>query len=63
MALNPQYDAIGQTFAQQYYATFDDANLRGNLINFYNVTNRNHIHIIYVTNKLFRRSFRLILPC
>jgi len=36
MALNPQYDAIGQTFAQQYYATFDDANVRANLINFYN---------------------------
>ena len=37
MALNPQYDAIGQAFAQQYYSIFDDATQRANLINFYNV--------------------------
>lgn len=36
MALNPQYDAIGQAFAQQYYSTFDERNF-GTLINFYNV--------------------------
>jgi len=36
MALNPQYDAIGQAFAQQYYSIFDDATQRANLINFYN---------------------------
>ena len=47
MALNPQYDAIGQTFAQQYYATFDDANLRANLINFYNVI---RINLLYLKN-------------
>lgn len=35
MALNPQYDAIGQAFAQQYYSTFDERNF-GTLINFYN---------------------------
>ena len=49
MALNPQYDAIGQTFAQQYYATFDDANVRANLINFYNVI---HYRCVYDTNVL-----------
>jgi len=36
MTLNPQYDAIGQAFAQQYYNIFDDAAQRANLINFYN---------------------------
>ena len=36
MALNPQYDAIGKAFTQQYYALFDDAASRPQLINLYN---------------------------
>ena len=36
MALNPQYDAIGKAFTQQYYALFDDAAQRPQLINLYN---------------------------
>ncbi|CAN8024305.1 probable nuclear transport factor 2 [Ixodes scapularis] len=36
MSLNPQYDTIGKTFIQQYYAMFDDPNLRQNLLTFYN---------------------------
>ena len=43
MALNPQYDAIGQAFAQQYYSTFDERNFVS-LMNFYNV----HINKDYV---------------
>ncbi|XP_047988572.1 probable nuclear transport factor 2 [Cydia fagiglandana] len=37
MALNPQYDAIGKGFVQQYYALFDDPAQRPNLANLYNV--------------------------
>ncbi|XP_073943515.1 probable nuclear transport factor 2 [Choristoneura fumiferana] len=37
MALNPQYDAIGKGFVQQYYALFDDPASRPNLANLYNV--------------------------
>merc|ERR1711976_464838 len=36
MALNPNYDQIGKAFTQQYYAMFDDATQRANLINLYN---------------------------
>jgi len=36
MALNPNYDAIGKAFVQQYYALFDDKNARPNLVNLYN---------------------------
>jgi len=36
MALNPQYDAIGKAFVQQYYTLFDDANQRHQLVNLYN---------------------------
>jgi len=36
MALNPQYDAIGQAFAAQYYSVFDDPTQRASLVNFYN---------------------------
>ena len=36
MALNPQYDAIGKAFVQQYYALFDDPAQRGNLAQLYN---------------------------
>jgi hypothetical protein len=36
MALNPQYDAIGKAFVQQYYAIFDDATQRQNLSALYN---------------------------
>ena len=36
MALNPQYDAIGKAFTQQYYALFDDAASRPQLVNLYN---------------------------
>ena len=38
MALNPNYDQIGKAFTQQYYAMFDDATQRANLINLYNVS-------------------------
>ena len=38
MALNPQYDAIGKAFVQQYYTLFDDANQRANLSQLYNPT-------------------------
>nr|XP_036212578.1 probable nuclear transport factor 2 isoform X1 [Bactrocera oleae] len=38
MALNPQYEDIGKGFVQQYYATFDDPNLRANVANFYSAT-------------------------
>ena len=38
MALNPQYDAIGKAFVQQYYTLFDDANQRHQLVNLYNVS-------------------------
>ncbi|KAF2901310.1 hypothetical protein ILUMI_04888 [Ignelater luminosus] len=37
MALNPQYEAIGKGFVQQYYALFDDPVQRPNLVNMYNV--------------------------
>ncbi|XP_050666373.1 probable nuclear transport factor 2 isoform X1 [Leptidea sinapis] len=37
MALNPQYDAIGKGFVQQYYTLFDDPAQRANLANMYNV--------------------------
>ncbi|KOB71516.1 putative nuclear transport factor 2 [Operophtera brumata] len=37
MALNPQYDAIGKGFVQQYYILFDDPAQRPNLVNMYNV--------------------------
>nr|CAI5829345.1 unnamed protein product [Callosobruchus analis] len=37
MALNPQYEAIGKGFVQQYYAFFDDPTQRQNLVNMYNV--------------------------
>ncbi|XP_003744829.1 probable nuclear transport factor 2 isoform X2 [Galendromus occidentalis] len=33
--INPQYDTIGKSFIQQYYAFFDDAAQRANLANFY----------------------------
>ena len=36
MALNPQYEAIGKAFTQQYYALFDDAASRPQLVNLYN---------------------------
>lgn len=38
MALNPQYDAIGKGFVQQYYTLFDDPAQRANLVNMYNVS-------------------------
>lgn len=37
MALNPQYEAIGKGFVQQYYALFDDPAQRPSLVNMYNV--------------------------
>lgn len=36
MALNPQYDAIGKAFVQQYYTLFDDAAQRHQLSALYN---------------------------
>lgn len=38
MALNPNYEAIGKGFVQQYYALFDDPAQRPNLMNLYNVS-------------------------
>lgn len=38
MALNPNYDAIGKAFIQQYYAFFDDPQQRPQLANLYNVS-------------------------
>ncbi|XP_037069437.1 probable nuclear transport factor 2 [Pollicipes pollicipes] len=35
MALNPQYLAIGEQFAKQYYTLFDDPACRAQLINLY----------------------------
>ena len=35
--MNPNYDQIGKAFTQQYYALFDDAAQRPNLVNLYNV--------------------------
>lgn len=37
MALNPNYEQIGKTFVQQYYAIMDDNNQRLNVANFYSV--------------------------
>ncbi|KAH9416163.1 putative nuclear transport factor 2 [Dermatophagoides pteronyssinus] len=39
MALNPNYEQIGKTFVQQYYAIMDDNNQRLNVANFYSETN------------------------
>ena len=59
MALNPQYDAIGKAFVQQYYTLFDDANQRHQLVNLYNVSvivlkfpinEKQEINISWVTN-------------
>lgn len=37
MALNPNYDAIGKAFTQQFYALFDDPAQRQQLVTLYNV--------------------------
>ena len=49
MALNPQYDAIGKAFVQQYYTLFDDANQRHQLVNLYNVS----VTIEFRINEIF----------
>uniref|UniRef100_A0A0K8TQF5 Nuclear transport factor 2 n=1 Tax=Tabanus bromius TaxID=304241 RepID=A0A0K8TQF5_TABBR len=38
MALNPQYEEIGNGFVTQYYAIFDDPAQRANLVNLYSAT-------------------------
>lgn len=39
VSMNPNYEQIGKTFVQQYYAMFDgDATLRTGLANFYSVS-------------------------
>jgi len=38
MTLNPNYEQIGKTFVQQYYAMFDDSAQRAGLANFYSET-------------------------
>lgn len=54
MALNPQYDAIGKGFVQQYYVLFDDPVQRHNLVSMYNVSILFAIRvIIIVQNYLF----------
>lgn len=45
MALNSQYEQIGATFVQQYYALFDDPAQRQNLVNLYNVRVISFTHI------------------
>lgn len=47
MALNPQYEAIGKGFVQQYYALFDDPAQRPNLLNMYNVRTSNTFRVIH----------------
>lgn len=47
MALNPQYDAIGKAFVQQYYTFFDDAAQRHQLSALYNVSSIN-VHEKYL---------------
>ena len=37
MALNPNYEQIGKSFVQQYYALMDDSAQRPNVANFYSV--------------------------
>ena len=49
MALNPQYDAIGKAFVQQYYMLFDDPAQRHQLTALYNVSA--HIIIKRHSNK------------
>jgi len=36
MALNPNFNQIGQAFVQQYYAIFDNPATRGELAKLYN---------------------------
>ena len=36
MSLNPNYEAIGKAFTEQYYNMFDNATTRGQLVNLYN---------------------------
>ena len=38
MALNPNYDQIGQAFTTQYYQLFDNPATRAQLVNLYNVS-------------------------
>jgi hypothetical protein len=38
MAFNPQYEAIGKSFTQQYYALFDNPQSRPNLQALYHVS-------------------------
>lgn len=48
MALNPQYDAIGKGFVQQYYTLFDDPAQRQNLVNMYNVSIEIYVNIVFI---------------
>jgi len=36
MTLNPNYESIGKAFVEQYYALFDNAQTRPQLVNLYN---------------------------
>nr|ACO11586.1 Probable nuclear transport factor 2 [Caligus rogercresseyi] len=36
MTINPNYESIGKAFTQQYYALFDEASQRHQLVNLYN---------------------------
>lgn len=39
--MNPNYEQIGKTFVQQYYAMFDgDVSMRTGLANFYSVSGK-----------------------
>lgn len=60
MALNPQYEAIGKGFVQQYYALFDDPTQRPNLVNMYNVS-RQTFKLLTINNFLYVFPGRIIL--
>lgn len=60
MALNPQYDAIGKGFVQQYYTLFDDLAQRPNLANMYNVSFISLLTLVTLFELLF---LNLIIFC
>lgn len=60
MALNPQYEAIGKGFVQQYYALFDDPTQRPNLVNMYNASKCLKICLIFlILNNVYRWNYPL----
>ena len=48
--MNPNYETIGKTFVQQYYALMDDSTQRPNVANFYSVsTTDNSFPIVLIS--------------